>query len=697
MLTNKRLKISAIVKNTEPDLLEKFLTIHSSLPEAAKHQHHAHKNTLVSFLEEKVIKNWALMNDFLLIEGYASGVLPADDLYLFLNIRYESAADMCKALPEHPYNRIITMLLWWQDDVRQHFRLRYYLLNSGKSSRLDRRDYIEGDASLKVFSTELGILKSKLEKQFSGLFEKMNKSGKIVHFDCAMLDNNLHIAVIGKDESIMAEDIKENSVEYTAINPPLYLGLVISPNKKLVEVYAKGAPMQRQVHKVIASSLFSVDNLPDHPEHNEVYDTQTIFEKLIQHQKLPLSLPAPFMSIAPKEIVCVRTRPPWNAHTFRVWRVDVEDSGAALYDELSDFLRVDASSRNTVQPSYLMARKIQFTAFYKDTSQKEQSLDFHIKSNGQTDLHRGELHQALRDALADAGLIRADNTEHPETAMKLMARLLLLVTATAPQYAFTSDTFRYLPEDSLVKLVETGWVVFDKNRRQRQCSECGYIQVTEASSLVCNNCGSASVYVLPLNYSISALDIAQAAIKTFGLNGEPKSLIYNHLYSLGFSDVSHKHIFLCVAHDGMMHPESIGLISQLGGEAIVLHTGDSLSVTAQNRILFLPILNRMKWTDKGGFEGSLPKIRASNVAQKKGGQAKAQQYEEVKNWCRAKFQELRAVTPRNKATKEVLCNDIAEVAVAEKRWPCLPHEDEAEAIQRLVENLYVNGWLKGLK
>ncbi len=646
MLTNKRLKIGAIVKNTEPDLLEKFLSIHSSLPEAEKHQHHAHKNTLVSFLEEKVIKNWALMNDFLLIEGYASGVLPADDLYLFLNIRYESAADMCKALPAHPYNRIITMLLRWQDDVRQHFRLRYYLLNSGKSSRLDRRDYIEGDASLKVFSTELGALKSKLEKQFSDLFEKMNKSGKIVHFDCAMLDNNLHIAVIGKDESIMAEDIKENSVEYTAINPPLYLGVVISPNKKLVEVYAKGASMQRQVHKVIASSLFSVDNLPDHPEHNEVYDTQTIFEKLIQHQKLPLSLPAPFMSIAPKEIVCVRTRPPWNAHTFRVWRVDVKDSGAGLYDELSDFLRVDASSRNTVQPSYLMARKIQFTAFYKDTSQKEQSFDFHIKSNGQTDLHRGELHQALRDALADAGLIREDSTEHPETAMKLMARLLLLVTATDPQYVFTSDTFRYLSEDSLVKLVETGWITFDKHSRQRKCSECGHIQVTEASSLVCNNCGSASVYVLPLNYSISALDIAQAAIKTFGLNGDPKSLINNHLYSLGFSDVSHKHIFLCVAHDGMMHPESIGLISQLGGEAIVLHTGDSLSVAAQNSILFLPILNQMKWTNKGGFEGSLPKVRTHrDVASEGGKTSNDKRFGRQKNYIKEHIQSVMQSNP----------------------------------------------------
>ena len=63
----------------------------------------------------------------------------------------------------------------------------------------------------------------------------------------------------------------------------------------------------------------------------------------------------------------------------------------------------------------------------------------------------------------------------------------------------------------------------------------------------------------------------------------------------------------------------------------------------------------------------LAPLKASNVAQKKGGQAaKAQQYEEVKNWCRAKFEELRAVTPKTKVTKEALCNDVAEAAVAEK-------------------------------
>ncbi len=384
MLTNKRLKIGAIVKNTAPDLLEKLLTIHKCLPETEKPQHTSHKNTLVPFFDPKAIKNWALMNDFILIEGYASGVLPVDDLYLFLNTRHADAADICKSLPTNPYDRIITVLLAWCDDVRKHFRLRYYLLNSGKSSRLDRRDYIEGDASLKVFSTELEALKPRLEQKFSDFLLRMHKSGKIVHFDCAMLDDNLHIAVIGIDESIAAEDIKEGSVEYTAINPPLYLGAVISPNKQLVEVYAKGAVLQRQLHKEIASSIFAVEDLPDHAAHNEVYDTQTIFENLMQHQKLHLSLPAPFISIAPKEIVCVRTRPPWNAHAFRVWQVDSEDRGAALYDELSDFLRVDASSRNTVQPSYLRARKIQFTAFYKDQAQQEQSFDFHIKSNGQT-------------------------------------------------------------------------------------------------------------------------------------------------------------------------------------------------------------------------------------------------------------------------------------------------------------------------
>jgi hypothetical protein len=53
-------------------------------------------------LERKVIANWALMNDFLLIEGYASGVLPVDDLYLFLNTRHADAADICKSLPTNP-------------------------------------------------------------------------------------------------------------------------------------------------------------------------------------------------------------------------------------------------------------------------------------------------------------------------------------------------------------------------------------------------------------------------------------------------------------------------------------------------------------------------------------------------------------------------------------------------------------------
>jgi hypothetical protein len=307
------------------------------------------------------------------------------------------------------------------------------------------------------------------------------------------------------------------------------------------------------------------------------------------------------------------------------------------------------------------------------------------------------LHQALRDALAEAAFIREDSTAHPETAEQLIARLASFLTPSRPQHVFTSDAFRYLPVESLAKLIETGWIAFDKHNRERQCSECEYVQVTESSSLACSNCGNATVYVLPLNYSISALGIAKAAIKAFRLNGEPTPLINNHLYSLGFSDVSHKHVLLCVAHDGILLPDSIALISQMGGDAIVLHTGEILAATVQNSILFLPILNRMQWTNKDGFEGGLPKVKASNVAQKKGGQAKAQQYEEVKKWCRAKFQELRAVTPKIKTTKEVLCNDVAEVAVAEKRWPCLTHEDEADAVQRLFENLYINGWLKGLK
>lgn len=696
MLTNKSLKISTIVKNTTPDLINRFLTTHNALPETEADQP-ASTDDIISFTESRVTNDWALMNDFMLIEGYASGHLPIEELHSFLEARHRQQPGSFNLTATPPYDQIITTLLHAPESVRSHFHLNYYRLNYGNSSRLDRRDYADPAITAAITPYNIGQLKESLRPVFKEFLERSNPNNDIISLDCEIIKNTLSIAVTGIDNPQTAETVQNGSIACTTITPPLYMAFAISTQNSLVEVYAKGAGLKRELHREIAKVIFNRENLPDFASHNEVYDTQTIFESLMQHGEMNVSLPAPFISLAPREIVCVRMRPPFNAHTFRVREIDSKDCGKALNKELRDFLRVDQKSGNTVLPSYLKARKITFTAFYHDANGHIKELDFHLKSNGETDLKRSDLHQSLRDTLIDSNFIRNENSKYQETVPELIAKLLKSLPDDSGRYCFSSDVFRYLTQSAISKLTGTGWIAFDKLCRIRECGQCGHRETSE-EFFACSGCGAVGVYVLPLSYSIAPLEIATACMQAFDLPGAPTSVIANHFYGLGFSDHAGKNVFLCFSPDDMLSPDCVDFVKKQGEESIVLHTSDTLTAPDETKgIQFLRLMDRLKWTDKNGFCGMLPKARASNVSQKKGGQARADKYQAIKEWCRNKFNELRITHPKEKTKKTDLCRMVAQAAINAGKWERIENESEADAVERLYENLYTKGWLKGLK
>jgi len=415
----KDFTIQTVLRHTSPEVLQVYLedaalTDIMKLPPLSKlRQQYKKSDEYVESLMEKV--HTLSKPDFTtLIKGMLRVYMLTRDrgrIMLAFQRRYQlQDTEEIAFLKEYkkPYDAAFMLYMRLRGKVDDYY-LVFMLENQNKRYWNRRRDYIPSEAEM-FTKEDVQQLKDEVKNHLQK--ERRGNNCEDNSFD---LDGKTYVFLMADDQPIVERAWNDkNKIDDLHYIPVFQIAIVYDSRHGEVDICCENATTRLNMHRAFAKTKFLLEEIPDYPEDDTVYDLEHALKALLGRKRLDLKIPA---GLAIEDIFI-------KAMRFRIGDLGGADilldakythrdkrspmQPDAMYVLISSFFKLDKASPNEIPLEDANPAWIEWIAAYRDPYDPNRIIreTFTMSGKNTCNLDLDGSHGEIRTCLEHNGIIR---------------------------------------------------------------------------------------------------------------------------------------------------------------------------------------------------------------------------------------------------------------------------------------------------